>query len=324
LQSVITRQPPYFHRWHDEARSDRAFRDYVAGRVRALYQVARRAPRRRPWLDWCYARSALLTRLGLLAIILFYAATAAYGVSLTGRWAEVNRTAVAMGNGAAVAVGLGIAKVSIEGRNHVSEAEIAKALGVHVGVSIFAFDTAAARDRLLENGWIREARVMRLLPSTLVVELEERAPYAIWRDGGESAVVDISGRVLAEVAPASFPTLPTVSGPGAAIPAKEIVEMVRSFPELAARARDMERIAGRRWDLLLDSGLRAKLPALGLKAALADLNDIIARNPAALYEVSEIDLRVASQFTLRLKDSSDEGRKKFMSWFIKPRRESAL
>lgn len=323
MQSVISPQPPTFYNWHDEARFFRASRDSLSRRARAMFNAARRV-RRRPWLDWFDKHATLLSRLGLLALIAFYGATAAYGISLSGRWDEARRTALAMANGAAVAVGLGIAKVSIEGRNHVSEADIAAALGVHEGISIFAFDTASARARLLENGWVREARVMRLLPSTLVVELEERAPYAIWREGGESVVIDISGRVLAEVQPVSFPTLPSVSGPGAATPAKEIVEMVRSFPELAARARDMERIAGRRWDLLLDSGLRAKLPAAGFKAALAELNDIIARNPAALYEVSEIDLRVASQFTLRLKDSSDEGRKKFMSWFIKPRRESAL
>jgi cell division protein FtsQ len=281
-----------------------------------MLAAVRRAPER-PFLAWCEVRAERFATLGLIGLMLFYAATAAYGVTLSGRWDEVQRGGLIVANDIAVLVGLGIGKVSVSGNNHVTEAQVTDALGVKRGVSIFAFDTAAARDRLLQNGWVREARVMRFLPTTLVVEIEERSPFAIWREGGDSVVIDAAGRPLAEVQPVAFPSLPVVSGPGAASPAKEIVDMVRSFPELALRVRDIERVAGRRWDLLLDTGLRAKLPAGYPKTALADLSEIAARNPAALYEISEIDLRVDSQFTLRLKDGSEEGRKKFLSWFAK-------
>ncbi len=324
MQSVISPSAPTIQGWQEEVKFFRASRQSFSQGARAILAAARRPEG--SWLAWCEKRASLFSRLGLAATILFYALTAAYAVSLTDRWDEVRRVALATANQIAVAAGLSIAKVSVEGRNHVTEAQVTEALGVKPGVSIFAFDTAAARERLLQNGWVREARVMRLLPSTLVVELEERSPFAIWRDGGQSVVIDATGRVITEVQPVSFPTLPTVSGPGAASPAKEIVEMIRTLPELAAHARDIERIAGRRWDLLLDMGLRAKLPAGQMKAALTELNDMVARNPAALYELSEIDLRVGSQFTLRLKDSSEEGRKKFLSWFAKAKssREGTL
>lgn len=317
MQSVTHSRPPRFYRWHDEALTLRAVRPSSAPSGAA--QAPERRKPRGAVVGWCEAHITLLTRLGLIGLFLFYAATAAYGVTLSGRWEEVRRGALDIANGVAVMAGLSVGRVAVEGNKHLTEAQVVEALGVGPGVSIFAFDTAAARDRLLKNGWVREARVMRLLPSTLVVELEERSPFAVWRDGGESAVIDTAGSVLSEVQPASFPSLPTVSGPGAASPAKEIVDMVRSFPELAAHVRDMERIAGRRWDVLLDTGLRAKLPAGQMRAALAELNDIVARNPAVLYEISEIDLRVDSQFTLRLKDSSEDGRKKFLSWFAKAR-----
>jgi cell division protein FtsQ len=290
-----------------------------------MFTAARPSPDR-PFLGWCEANADRLSSAAFLLVVAAYIGLAAYSLSISGRWEEARRMAIATGNELAIAAGLGVSKVTIEGRNHVTEAQVNEALGLGKKVSIFAFDTAAARDRLLQNGWVREARVMRLLPATLVVELEERSPFAIWREGGESVVIDNAGKVLAEVKPASFPTLPTVSGPGAASPAKEIVEMIRTYPDLAGHVREIERIAGRRWDLLLHTGLRAKLPAGHLKAALGELNDIVARNPAALYELSEIDLRLGSQFTLRLKDSSEEGRKKFMSWFAKPKgtREGTL
>ena len=280
-----------------------------------MFSGARSRPDRRP--SWCEAHADLLSTLGFVALLVFYAATAVYGVTLSGRWDEVRGASIAFANDAAVAVGLGIDGVSVDGNKHLTEAQVVEALAIQPSVSIFAFDTDAARDRLLQNGWVREARVMRLLPTTLVVELEERSPFAVWREGGDSVVIDAVGRPLAEVQAAAFPSLPVVSGPGAAGPAKEIVDMVRGFPELAGRVRDIERVAGRRWDLVLDTGLRAKLPAGYPKPALSDLNAMVARSPAALYEISEIDLRLDSQFTLKLKDSSEEGRKKFLSWFAK-------
>jgi cell division protein FtsQ len=325
LQSVIHSQPPTFHDWHDEARFFRASRDSVSRTARAMLAAARQTPENET-LRWLERHANLFSRLGLVATLMFYALTAAYGVTLSGRWDEVRHDAMITANETALAAGLGIAKVNIQGRTNVTDEQIYDALGAREGVSIFAFDTASARDRLLQYGWIREARVMRLLPATLVVELEERTPFAIWREGGESVAIDASGRVLGKAEATAFPLLPVVSGPGAASPAREIVEEIRVLPELAGRIRDIERVAGRRWDLLLDTGLRAKLPAGHAKAALADLNEMIAKNPTALYEISEIDLRVGTQFTLRLKDASEEGRKKFLSWFAKARggREDTL
>jgi cell division protein FtsQ len=318
LQSVISPKTPTFYDWHDEARFFRASRDSVSRTARAVIAAAARAPEN-PTLRWLDSHARLLNRLGFVALLAFYALAAAYGVTLSGRWAEVRRNAIATANQTALAAGLGIAKVNVEGRTNVADEQIYQALGAREGVSIFAFDTASARSRLLQNGWIREARVMRLLPATLVVELEERTPFAIWREGGESVAIDASGKVLGKADAGRFPLLPVVSGPGAASPAREVIEQIRALPDLAGRVRDIERVAGRRWDLLLDTGLRAKLPAGHAKAALTDLNEMVAKNPAALYEISEIDLRVGTQFTLRLKDSSEDGRKKFLSWFAKGR-----
>jgi cell division protein FtsQ len=324
LQSVSHSPQSTLYDWNDEVRFFRASgQSFTGGRdvAFAVRQSAELSP-----LHWFEQRANLLSRLGFAATLLFYALTAAYGLSLSGRWDEFRQTMLKYTNDIAMAAGLGIVEVTVEGNTNVPDAQIIEALGARDGVSIFAFDTAAAREQLLSNGWVREARVMRLLPATLVVEVEERAPFAIWREGGESVAIDVTGRVLGKTQSGAFPSLPVVSGPGAAAPAKEIVEWLRAVPELQKRVKDIERIAGRRWDLLLDTGLRAKLPAGHAKAALADLNEIVAKNPAALYEISEIDLRVSSQFTLRLKDPSEDSRKKFLSWFSKPRggREGVL
>ena len=42
-------------------------------------------------------------------------------------------------------------------------------------------DLEDTRARLLRFGWVKEARVSRRLPDTLVVDIVERQPAAIWQ-----------------------------------------------------------------------------------------------------------------------------------------------
>jgi cell division protein FtsQ len=263
---------------------------------------------------WLEAHSGTASKIGFVFCVIFYGLTVAYGVAAGGQWHDVRQAIAVAANDVAIAAGFEVKAVRVKGRQNMTDAQIAAALGPYEGLSVFAFDTDRARERLQRNGWIGEAKAMRILPSTLMVELEERAPFALWREGGQSAVIDADGTILALASQADFPHLPVVSGPGAAAPAKHIVEAVAALPDLKRRVQGVERNAGRRWDLLLATGLRVKLPAAGFAQALGDLSQIAAKNPAALYEISEMDFRVPSQFTVRLKDESDRGRKTFLSW----------
>jgi cell division protein FtsQ len=277
-------------------------------------------PRREPLraersiFGWFKSHSALASRVGFLACLAFYGMTVAYGVVAGGHWDDVRGTVTTAANDAAIAAGFDVKAVRVEGRQNLKEQQIAAALGPYKGQSIFAFDTDAARERLKAEGWVSEARVMRLLPSTLVVELEERTPFALWQDGGVMAVIDDKGRALTRASRAEYPELPVISGPGAAVPSREIVEALAAQPELKAQVQDIQRVAGRRWDLVLLNGLRVKLPGDGFAPLLTELSAIVTKSPGALYEISEMDFRVPAQFTVRLKDESDQGREKFLSW----------
>lgn len=268
---------------------------------------------------WFVAHSNTASRVGFIACIIGYFIVFGVALSQTNQWGVLRDAASRLANNAAVGVGLEVKKVTVEGQTNLSDADIAAALGTHAGVSIISFDTNGARDKLKKNGWVREARVMRLLPSTLVVELEEKTPYALWQEGGKIAVIDKAGEILALTKREAFPDLPLVTGPGAAQPGREVVEALKAFPELKRHVRDIERIAGRRWDLVLDTGIRAKLPSVNFRQSLADLNKIAIESEAALYELAEIDFRVQSQFTVRLRDNTEAGRKKFMAWLAKTR-----
>ena len=74
---------------------------------------------------------------------------------------------------------------------------------------------AAARARSRRVGWVKEAKVVRLLPDTLVIAVKERPTS--WRSGrtsGAAVVIDAEGRPIPEADPARFPNLPLVVGEG--------------------------------------------------------------------------------------------------------------
>lgn len=264
-------------------------------------------------LAWADAHQSVLAKFGIAACVVFFALTVAYGVIAGGHMQTIRQALADATNDIAVSAGFEMKSVEIRGRRHMKEADISAALDAYQGLSVFAFDTERAQKSIESNSWVEKAQVTRVLPSKVIVELTEREPFALWREGGKLAAIDEDGMLLGLVERTEFPALPVLSGPGAAAPAMEIVQALKAHPELRALVIDVERIVGRRWDLVLESGMRVKLPAVNFEEALTSLGRIAAQNPVAFDEISEMDFRSPAQFTLKLKDDSPEARQHFLS-----------
>ncbi|WP_375391245.1 cell division protein FtsQ/DivIB, partial [uncultured Sphingomonas sp.] len=76
-------------------------------------------------------------------------------------------------------------------------------------------DLEAVRQKLLRYGWIADAHVSRRLPDTLLVDIVERTPAAVWQDQGHLTLIDKDGVLLDPVDRQAIPDLPLVIGPGA-------------------------------------------------------------------------------------------------------------
>jgi cell division protein FtsQ len=315
LQSAINTSTSFINGSSEEQGTNSSSVQYFFwSRVRSANAAA---PSNGAFFRWWQAHADAASKVGFVSCVVAYALIASFGLFHTGQWQSVWQSFNSAVNDLAVASGLEVKTVTVDGRVNLSDAEINAALGTRRGVSILAFDTSAARKRLKRIPWVREARVTRFLPSTLFVELEEKPPFALWRDDGKTVAIDTGGKVLSLVDEEKFSKLPVVSGPGAAKPARAIITQLRGFPALNRHVVSFERIAGRRWDLILDTGLRAKLPAAKISRALMDLNAMANSKKAALYEIAEIDFRVPTQFTMRLRDNSESARKKFISGLTK-------
>jgi cell division protein FtsQ len=241
----------------------------------------------------------------MLFSLLFLASAVAYGAIIGGQTGRVLDAAATGVNRLAVAVGFGVKRVTVEGQDNTTDDEITRALGAGPNSMMLAFDTNAAKQRLESVPWIRHAQVMRLLPSTLQVVIEERSPYAVWQNKGETYVVDNQGVVLAPALPQAYPELPLVVGEGAAKHAAALYETLEPYRDLRRKMLAALRVGDRRWTLKLRSGLEIMLPDDNLDVALQSLTKLEAEHGVLERDIAAVDLRLLDRITVRLRATAD-------------------
>jgi len=109
--------------------------------------------------------------------------------------------------------GFRIERVVVVGSQLVSSAEIERTAAV-AGLNIFWVREEEVGHRLQAIAAVQSARARTVLPDRLEVRIVERAPVAVWQNGGMSYLVDAEGRVLQETDRAV--ALPTIHDVGAA------------------------------------------------------------------------------------------------------------
>ena len=69
--------------------------------------------------------------------------------------------------------------MAIQGNHRLSFGEIANLTEIQRGTPLASVDTSVVAQRLNRQAWIREANVLRLPPSTLLIRVQERRPKAV-------------------------------------------------------------------------------------------------------------------------------------------------
>ncbi len=179
------------------------------------------------------------------------------GSALVLRLPQYAGTAIGEGIGEA---GFTMRRVEINGADRVSRLDIYNVAFDQPSMAMPLIDLAATRERLLRFGWIREARVSRRLPDTLVVEIVERRPAAIWQRNQNLSLVDAEGVVLEAVRIEDMPNLPLVVGAAANRNLGSLASLLAAVPHLRPQVAGATWIGGRRWDLRFQTGEVLTLP----------------------------------------------------------------
>lgn len=222
------------------------------------------------------------------------------GVLATGTRAERIGASVSHGLDSVTAgMGLTLKRVHITGASPEAEPAIQRALGLYSGQPITSLDLDDIRTRVQGVGWVKEARVVRLLPDTLIVEVKEHDRLAVWQEAGQIKVIDNRGQVIDGADARRYPTLPLVVGKGADVAAGEILPLLAQRPRLMGMVDALVRVDERRWDLRLKDGSLIQLPATEQEAALIRLDALDQRERLLDLGFARVDLRTPDEVAVR-------------------------
>ena len=198
--------------------------------------------------------------------------------------------------------GFTMRRVEIKGANRVSRLDIYNIAFDQPSMAMPRVDLEATRARLLRFGWIKEARVHRRLPDTLVIDVVERVPAAIWQNGGRLSLIDGEGVVLEPVRVEAMPDLPRVIGASANRHLGALAGLLEAAPHLRPQVTDATWVGDRRWDIRFQSGELLSLPegqdaarrAITVFARMDQQTSMLGRGYA------RIDMRIPDRAIVRL------------------------
>jgi cell division protein FtsQ len=231
----------------------------------------------------------------IAAVVLIIGATMAH---FTGVTAKVNEEWVqAVGR-----AGFQVKKVEVVGAERIDRIKIYDIALGQQDRSMAAVDLDALRRDLMQFGWIKDARVSRRLPETLVVDIVERVPAAVWQNGGKLTLIDADGVALEQISSATMPDLPLVIGPNANRKSRDLQALLANADSLRELLAGATWVGNRRWDLRFESGETLSLPAGdgAAREALTRFAHMDGANRLLGRGIVRFDMRDPKKFVLRL------------------------
>jgi len=221
--------------------------------------------------------------------------------SLVGGRGVIERGVVGAIDHVGVALGFRLNSLTIKGGDDYSTPAIAQATGLQKGDPVLGLNLEKLREKVEGVGWVKSAKVQRLLPDTVVVSVQPRTLLAVWQHGDTADVVDADGQIIPEATAVGFPQLPLIVGEGANEAAAQILPRIAARPRLMAQVDAFQRVDGRRWRLTLKNGGVIDLPAKGEDSALISFDQLDARLHCLDLGFDRIDLRDPSATEVRMK-----------------------
>ena len=273
----------------------RSPRNSVSDRPSAWRLLLRRQRRLLRPAGWVAAGSVVV----LLGVVVFHsAAPHSSGTLSTMREKLGTMTA---------ASGLRVTDIVIEGRANTPEPLLWSAIGVKKGGPILGFSLEETRANIERIPWVEKATIERRLPGTVVINLQERRPFAIWQNQGAFVLVDRAGQVVANQNVASFRHLPWIVGQGAPVAAAVLLDALRDRPALAEKVSACVRVGERRWNLRMKNGTDVMLPEGHETAALDRLVQLQQDHAVLDRPLQAIDLRLPDRMVFRPKPEAKDG-----------------
>ncbi|HQS69215.1 MAG: cell division protein FtsQ [Novosphingobium sp. 28-62-57] len=204
--------------------------------------------------------------------------------------------------------GFKVSHLEVRGVNRMNEQKIyEKVLGQN-DRAMTTLDLAGLREELNAISWVKDARVSRKLPDTLVIDIVERNPHAVLRKPDRLVLIDDTGTELETVKPDRAKGMLVLNGLGVGKRVQDLSRLLEAAPALKPQVAEAEWVGNRRWNLTFKTGQVLALPEGDEKSAGALLS--FARmdgvNRLLGGKVAAFDMRAPDRIYMRVPGHADE------------------
>lgn len=245
-----------------------------------------------------------LARIVLLPLVLAAIASGSYWMLRSNTLEDLIANVERLSRNLMQSSGLTVSEIIVTGRRNTQQSDIAMALAASPDDLLFDVTPQSARERIEALGWIRSATVRRQFPDTVLVNIVERRPFALWQRDGRVTLIDREGQVISSKDLVGFGGLPVIVGEDAPQHVGALVSVLARKPTLLAKLDAATRVSGRRWDIRLRGGMDIRLPQHGVAEAWDLLASLITDHRLLERDVIAIDLRVKDRLAIRLGPAS--------------------
>lgn len=204
--------------------------------------------------------------------------------------------------------GFKVSHLEVRGVNRMNELAIYEKVLGQRDQAMPRLDLAALRQQLLQLSWVKDARVSRQLPDTLVVDVVERDPHAVMRVDDKLVLIDETGHELETVGKARARGLLVLSGAGAEQHVPDLGKLLDTAPALRPQVAEAEWVGNRRWNLTFKTHQVLALPEGDDQSAAALLTFARMDGVDRLLggKVAAFDMRSPDKMYLRVPGHADE------------------
>jgi cell division protein FtsQ len=189
--------------------------------------------------------------------------------------------------------------IFVIGRSETQQDKLLNAIRLTRGAPILAFDLKAAQKRIESLRWIKKARVKRMLPDTVLLNIVEHKPLALWQNKGSFSLIGMDGEVILKNDLDRFSDLMVVVGSDAPEHTLKLLKALNTEPDLMRLVKAAVRIGGRRWNLRLKGGVDVRLPEDNTAAAWARLAEYDRTHQVLDRKIKILDLRLPDRLIVR-------------------------
>jgi cell division protein FtsQ len=171
--------------------------------------------------------------------------------------------------GLASDAGFEVRRVTVTGVERMNDAKVYNSVLDKKDQPMPLVDLEEVRADLLTLSWVKDARVSRQLPDTLLIDIVERKPHAVLAKPGRLVLIDATGAELEPISQANAKGMLVVSGPGARMQVEQLGKLLDAAPALKPKVTAAEWVGNRRWDLTFSTKQVLALPEGSSESASA-------------------------------------------------------